>query len=82
MRRSALAATLISAATVLAPAVATATPQHIGVAAHHACTRTSRGTCIQGGEFCKQSEYGHHGWDAEGRRYTCKGNRTHPHWEK
>ncbi|GAA1515232.1 hypothetical protein GCM10009788_19510 [Nocardioides humi] len=24
--------------------------------------------------------YGRSGWDAKGRRYVCKGNRSHPHW--
>ncbi|MEZ0580405.1 hypothetical protein [Nocardioides sp. MH1] len=47
---------------------------------HHHCTRTSSGSCIRGGEFCPQASYGHSGWDARGRRYVCKGDRTHPHW--
>jgi predicted secreted protein len=47
----------------------------------HACTRTSSGTCIQGGEFCPQAKYGQSGWDAQGRRYVCKGSTVHPHWE-
>ena len=51
-------------------------------ASHHACTKTSSGKCIRGGEFCKQAQYNHSGWDAAGHRYVCKGNRTHPHWEK
>lgn len=46
----------------------------------HACTRTSSGTCIRGGQFCPQSKYRQSGWDAAGRRYVCKGDRTHPHW--
>ncbi|HEX4472317.1 MAG TPA: hypothetical protein VH085_10125 [Nocardioides sp.] len=49
---------------------------------HHKCTRTSSGTCIRGGEFCPRASYGHSGWDAKGRRYVCKGNHQHPHWEK
>jgi hypothetical protein len=49
------------------------------VAPHHACTRTSSGTCIQGGQFCPQASYGHSGWDARGHRYVCKGSHTHPH---
>lgn len=48
----------------------------------HACTRTASGTCIQGGQFCPQKKYGQSGWDANGRRYVCKGDRTHPHWYK
>jgi hypothetical protein len=48
--------------------------------ARHACTRTSSGTCIQGGEFCRQALYGTSGWDAAGRRYVCEGDHTHPHW--
>jgi hypothetical protein len=48
---------------------------------HHACTRTSSGNCIKGGEFCPQASYGHNGWDASGRRWVCKGDHGHPHWE-
>jgi hypothetical protein len=48
----------------------------------HACTRTSKGTCIKGGQFCPQAKYGKNGWDASGRRYVCKGDHTHPHWLK
>jgi predicted secreted protein len=47
----------------------------------HACTTTSSGSCIQGGEFCPQASYGQSGWDAAGRRYVCQGDSTHPHWE-
>jgi hypothetical protein len=50
------------------------------VASTHACTHTSSGSCIQGGQFCPQASYGHSGWDARGHRYVCKGNHTHPHW--
>jgi hypothetical protein len=48
--------------------------------AHHVCTKTSGGNCIQGGEFCPQASYGMSGWDGSGRRYVCKGDHTHPHW--
>ena len=37
---------------------------------------------IRGGEFCPRSMYNRAGYDAYGRRYVCKGNRTHPHWMK
>jgi predicted secreted protein len=47
----------------------------------HACTTTSSGSCIQGGEFCPQADYGQSGWDANGTRYVCEGDTTHPHWE-
>jgi hypothetical protein len=47
----------------------------------HACTHTSSGSCIQGGQFCPQSKYGQNGWDSRGHRYVCKGDHTHPHWE-
>ena len=50
--------------------------------ATHACTRTSTHKCIRGGEFCPASKYHKSGWDAKGRRYVCKGSRSHPHWEK
>jgi predicted secreted protein len=49
-------------------------------AAKHACTHTASGSCIQGGEFCKQASYGLSGWDAAGRRYVCTGDQTHPRW--
>ena len=48
----------------------------------HACTRTSSGKCIKGGEFCPKAKLHKSGWDAKGRRYVCKGSRTHPHWMK
>jgi hypothetical protein len=78
-------ASLALAAAAFGPTMVTAAPAaHAApvVAQHHKCTRTSTGTCIRGGEFCPKKDYGHHGWDAKGRRYTCKGNHTHPHWEK
>lgn len=46
-----------------------------------ACTTTSTGNCIQGGEFCPQADYGTTGYDANGTAYTCTGDQTHPHWE-
>ena len=49
---------------------------------HAACTKTSTGKCIKGGEFCKRAQYNQSGVDATGRRYVCKGDQTHPHWEK
>jgi hypothetical protein len=52
-----------------------------GGGGQHACTRTSSGSCIQGGEFCPQSKYGQSGWDNRGHRYVCKGDHTHPHWK-
>lgn len=45
------------------------------------CTTTSTGSCIQGGEFCPQADYGQTGTDADGRTYTCTGDTEHPHWE-
>lgn len=46
------------------------------------CTLTSTHKCIRGGQFCPKASYGRSGWDAAGRRYVCKGSRTHPHWMK
>lgn len=46
-----------------------------------ACTTTASGNCIQGGEFCRQDEYGTYGYDANGRKYLCTGDAVHPHWE-
>jgi hypothetical protein len=47
----------------------------------HACTKTSSGSCIQGGEFCRQALYGQTGYDGSGRKWTCTGDHVHPHWE-
>ena len=44
------------------------------------CTKTSSGKCIRGGQFCPRAKYRKSGWDAQGRRYVCKGDRSHPHW--
>jgi hypothetical protein len=71
---------LASAGLVAAPSVAHAVPSADATASVQACTRTSSGSCIRGGQFCPQASYGRSGWDAQGRRYVCKGNRTHPHW--
>jgi len=78
--RAALAAASLVVLTA-APATAQAASGHLAVKSHRGCTRTSSGSCIRGGEFCKQSEYRESGWDAVGRRYVCKGSRSHPHWE-
>jgi hypothetical protein len=82
--RVALSAGALVLTSAFVPAVAAASPAHVSIAAHHhhKCTRTSSGSCIRGGEFCPQAKYGKHGWDAKGRRYTCKGSHSHPHWEK
>jgi cytoskeletal protein RodZ len=53
---------------------------HAPAPVHHTCTKTSSGKCIQGGEFCPQASYGRAGYDANGVRYVCKGDHTHPHW--
>lgn len=55
--------------------------KHTAQATSHSCTRTSSGSCIAGGQFCKQSMYGQIGYDASGRSWRCTGDRTHPHWE-
>jgi hypothetical protein len=49
---------------------------------HHACTLSSSGKCIRGGQFCSVRQYGRSGWDAQGRRWVCKGSRSRPHWLK
>ncbi|MGZ4465073.1 MAG: hypothetical protein ACXVW0_06935 [Nocardioides sp.] len=83
--RTALGALVLTVAGLTAaPVQALAAPAphapHAAVDRHHACTHTSSGSCIRGGEFCPQASYGHSGWDARGRRYVCKGDHTHPHW--
>ena len=67
---------LVLSGLVSTPAAASA-QQHSAV---RACTKTSSGTCIRGGQFCPQASFGRSGWDAAGRRYVCKGDRSHPHW--
>lgn len=74
-------ALLLAPATSAAPAGAHVAESHLALA-RHSCTHTSSGTCIRGGQFCPQRSYRKSGWDAKGRRYVCKGNRTHPHWMK
>jgi hypothetical protein len=63
------------------PAPVTHAPQPAPPPAHHGCTTTSSGSCIRGGEFCPQADYGMVGYDAAGTRYVCKGDPDHPHWE-
>ena len=46
------------------------------------CTKTSTGTCIRGGQFCPQAKFNKAGYDAKGRKYVCKGSKSHPHWMK
>ena len=82
--KTAVAAVVLAVAGLGGPALATvdaSAASHVH-AQHdrHACTHTSSGSCIRGGQFCPQSSYGRSGWDAQGRRYVCKGDRTHPHW--
>lgn len=76
----ALVSTGLVAAPSIAHATTTAATPDATTQVARPCTRTSSGTCIRGGQFCPQSKYGRSGWDARGRRYVCKGNRTHPHW--
>jgi hypothetical protein len=78
--RTSLAAVALTATALVGVSAVTATaaPQ----LDRHACTRTSSGHCIKGGQLCPQSKYGHSGWDAKGRRYVCKGDHSHPHWMK
>ena len=84
--RTTLVAITLMLAGLVAPA-ATASSSHslstgnaITVAKKHACTKTSSGKCIKGGQFCPKAKKGKSGWDANGRRYVCKGAGSHPHW--
>jgi hypothetical protein len=43
----------------------------------HSCTLTDEGTCIRGGEFCRDRDEGTYGYDTDGVRYYC----TDGHWE-
>lgn len=87
MRLRHLAAATLATVAFATPAAASA---HTTPSAHSTavptiaarCTTTSSGSCIRGGEFCPRSKYNQAGYDAYGRRYVCKGNRTHPHWMK
>ena len=87
MKARRLAAGLVLALVGIgSPALVAAGPAHAAVghvgvvASSHACTKTSSGTCIRGGQFCPQASFGHAGYDAQGRKYICKGDHTHPHW--
>jgi hypothetical protein len=85
--RTLVSAFVLMAAGFAGPALATSsadavTHESVAAAAKHACTRTSSGKCIKGGQFCPQSKWHKNGWDAKGRRYVCKGNHSHPHWMK
>jgi hypothetical protein len=64
---------------LVGPGVASsyAAPAH---SAKHACTHTSSGSCIRGGQFCPKAKYGKSGYSASGKRYVCKGSHSHPHW--
>jgi hypothetical protein len=78
---------VLAASPLLVAPTATASTQALASSSpttfdRHACTHTSSGSCIRGGQFCPQSKYRTSGWDAKGRRYVCKGSRTHPHWMK
>jgi uncharacterized protein YraI len=78
-----ISALLLAAATTFAPVAIAAAPVSAApvIASHHKCTRTTTHKCIRGGEFCPQAKYGKSGWSATGKRYVCKGDHTHPHWE-
>lgn len=81
-----MAALAVALMGLVAPAgTATAAPgaaavDAVSIAHARPCTKTSSGKCIRGGQFCPKAKYGKSGWDAKGRRYVCKGNRSHPHW--
>jgi hypothetical protein len=87
--RSILAAFALIAAGLLAPSAATAAPvrsvdsSHALFAAKHACTKTSSGRCIKGGQFCPKAKRGKFGWDAQGKKWKCKktGSST-SNWKK
>lgn len=87
MLRTAVAAAALTLAGLAGPVALVAGPAQAVTApasavVGHACTHTSSGSCIRGGQFCPQASYGHSGYDAKGRRYVCKGDHTHPHWMK
>lgn len=81
-----MAALAVALMGLVAPAgTATAAPgaavaDTVSISHARPCTKTSSGKCIRGGQFCPKSKYGKSGWDAKGRRYVCKGDRSHPHW--
>lgn len=51
-----------------------------GGSSTHSCTTTSTGSCIRGGQYCPKADYGKTGYDANGNKLTCTGDRTHPRW--
>jgi hypothetical protein len=71
---------------VRAPTPRTSTPVVVPAptrttAARTGCTTTASGSCIRGGQFCPKAKYGQSGYDANGTRYVCSGDATHPHWQ-
>ena len=74
-----LAAAVLLLGGLVAPVAAVSAPAE--AAARHACTHTSSGHCIHGGQFCPKASKNHSGYDAKGRRYVCRGG-SHPHWYK
>lgn len=82
--RSLIVSLLLAGAGLVGPGAATSyaegAQQESPTLSSRVCTKTSSGKCIKGGQFCPKAKYGKSGWDAKGRRYVCKGNRSHPHW--
>lgn len=81
--RALVVTVLLAAGGLVGPGIATsyADSGH-DLRSARSCTTTSSGKCIRGGQFCPKSKYGKSGYDAKGRRYVCKGDRSHPHWMK
>lgn len=50
--------------------------------ASHQCTKTeTSGNCIRAGEYCPKKDYGKAGYDADGDRLVCTGDRSQPRWK-
>lgn len=73
---------VVAATFVLAVTLGSGVTNSSPVLAKQPCTTTSFGTCIQGGDRCTTAMYAHRGRDAAGKRWVCKGSRSHPSWER
>jgi hypothetical protein len=79
--RNAVAAFVLTASTLSGAGLAMSAESASAVSAV-ACTKTSSGTCIKGGQFCPKAKKKKAGYDAKGRRYVCKSSKGTLHWMK
>jgi hypothetical protein len=83
--RTRLAACLAVASLVLSPTLVNASASTFVSSGYNekpssGCTRTNSGKCVKAGQYCKSSEKGHYGQDAQGRRLYCSPQDRHWHY--